>query len=247
VKPQDFFIGFREFVAILVPGLALLLIFPPIGQELVRRLERALPGHADGATFVFAALLAAYGLGTLLAAGASLLDRPVDNLIAGKGGQGSASLRQAFFLTRASDKLKKTEPYATKLELQVLQDFTNVREDRPWKTKGFWWSYIRLNSPEAIEELDRIEGHQKLFRALAPLALIAGGAAAANLAHAAPILPGLILCWVFLTLYMRARVTFATRLFQLVIVASLPEHALAEAARALRDEAVGNAPLAQDQ
>jgi hypothetical protein len=224
MKPQDFFIGIRDFFSVLVPGLALLLIFPQIGQLLNEQLQWALPKAGAGA-LAFAALLASYGLGMLVGAAASLLDRYVDdNLIGNDGRPTTRFLRRVFGLRAASRELLAAQTFAEDMERKVLAAGSNAPAVRPWTAKAFWWNYMRVRCPTAVEELDRIEGHQKLFRALGPVALLA--AAAGHSRSWLFIVLCVAACWAFFGLFIRSRIRFTRRLYEFVAIASLSENAL---------------------
>ena len=206
MKPGDFALGLRDFLAIIVPGALLLLLIPPsyTGGMLGHSL---LANESITDTLLF--LTASYAVGALIGAAAGFFDpiaeriyRPVGSIFT-RGGrkeeqQQFANLRQT----------------AKSLEQRILKRAgIEVAETALWNDKAFWRNYLRLSSRSAIEELDRVEGQQKLFRALALVFLIAAAFGATDWRGAIYV----VLALLFFMLFVTYRRRFNARLFQLAI------------------------------
>jgi hypothetical protein len=156
MKPQEFFIGLRDFFSVVVPGVVFLCLQPFEATRLLQSgdVERTL-----------VLVIAAYLLGSIAAALGAGLDWAVDPLI-------EHPSRKQWFGGRLEDRREAAE--ALRLELlegcsAPLRSAADIEQ-----TKGFWWDHLRLNSDVAIAELDRLEASQKLFRSLvATFALLA--------------------------------------------------------------------------
>jgi len=148
MKPQEFLIGIRDFFAVIIPGATLLFLLPitPVAKQLPK---------LDGLA-LFGAGIAAYLVGSVASGIGSLLDLAVDPALESEG-----------FRKHLGRKLKARESLARSLRDETLRmaDYP-APDDHPESVKSFWWSYLRLNCPAAIAELDRIEATSKLFRSL---------------------------------------------------------------------------------
>lgn len=220
MKPQEMFVGARDFFAVLVPGAIFLILLPVTVTDWLRQnLMVGSTSYAGMELLAFA--VASYAVGTLISGVAGQFDKSVDRRIRDR-------LAGTSQLTNLEENLARAELLAKCLEESINKHMRGFsRETRPWSTRSFWWNYIRLNCPEGISELDRIEGHQKLFRSLALVSL------ALALIHALlrwvekpmPINPTLLAIgafFAFFGLYVRYRMIFARRLYELAIVLSIP-------------------------
>ncbi len=250
VKPQELSIGLRDVLALLVPGAVLLIALPVNVTGWLQGRLRLGDGPPDATLFLLVFLIAAIAAGSLLSGLAGLADDYVDEYIKWRAGRlPSRGIRGT--LSRSIHKLEEAKKLAEKLEACVLPAALagSGGDVRPWTTRSFWWNYLRLNCPEAIAELDRIEGIQKQFRSFVIVALFiaiaallepiewptlfgAGplsanpGEAIAPLGAYAPwllFLPSLIICVFCFFSYVGYRVRFARRLYELAIVHALPE------------------------
>jgi hypothetical protein len=146
-KPQDFLIGVRDFFAVLVPGATFLFLLPqPV---------RAAAGIDGGGTQLVAFAIAAYLAGSVASAIGSALDFIVDPCI---------DENRSF----GSKKLRARRDLAGDLRAEFIRACPcDIAADKhPETIKSFWWNHLRLHSPPAMVELDRIEATQKLFRSL---------------------------------------------------------------------------------
>jgi hypothetical protein len=148
MKPQDFAIGIRDFFAILVPGAIVLFLLPALATTL--------RGADWDALDVIALAIAAYLIGSIADKVGAILDRPIDNFL--------KSDRISLFSRRLA--ARKTE--AEECQRQLLQScIPAIPSHEPASsTRAFWWDQLRLDCPAAMQELDRIEAAQKLFRSL---------------------------------------------------------------------------------
>jgi len=159
-KPQDFFLGVRDFFAVLVPGATFLLLLP--------EKSLAVAGFGRSGLALLGVVIAAYLVGSVASAAGAALDHVVDPLLA------SRRFRDRFGAT-----LRRRQDLAERLQAELLGQCGDPLAGAEGRetVKDFWWTYLRLNSAEAMTELDRIEGTQKLFRSLVAvflaLALIA--------------------------------------------------------------------------
>jgi hypothetical protein len=253
MKPQDLFIGIRDFLALLVPGCVLLLLWPvPLVSWL---LDRSGLGSTDSTLRIFILLIASLAIGTFLSGLAGLMDYGVDAVLRKKFAKtGQKGLRG--WIKGEITSLQLLQSRAQKLELEMNPFLKRLKpENRPWKTRSFWWNYLRLNCAAAIAELDRIEGLQKQFRSFVVVALI--------LAALAFVRPSVIVSpdkrhpwglefvslhdpWPWLTslgailtacaclvAYANYRATFSRRLFELAIIHAIPKNALEDGFRGL--------------
>lgn len=153
MKASDFAIGLKDFFAILIPGSVLLLL---LGLAFLT--PRNIGPVGAG---LFGFTVASYLIGSVAAAVGSLLDWPVDDFF--------ESHWLGLFDRRRSAKhsLAKRIEVAEALRAKLLRaDPEDQRLLGEEKLKSFWWDVLRLNSPAAIAELDRLEANQKLFRSL---------------------------------------------------------------------------------
>lgn len=240
MKPQDFFLGVRDFFAVFIPGLVLLMVFPIIGRQLKLRLDQALPGLAE-AGFAFAAFLTAYALGVLVSGFASRLDGPLDSWLRTRRKNAekadiAVKTRPGWRFTRKEHSLARAERLAGDLEARIIPAVKGLKsDDRPWSVKGFWWTFLRLNCSIAAEQLDAIEGYQKLFRSLIVVAPVAAAAAfyeSIGGTSQETLLLGfacLAATGLFAFLYASFRIRFTRRLYELAIVYCLPDEQESEA------------------
>jgi hypothetical protein len=208
MKPGDLALGIRDLFAVLVPGALLLLLIPPtytswlLGDPL--RVADALRD-----TILF--LTSAYAVGSLIGAAAGLLDplaermyRPATSLWPSR--RSVAKDEAAQF-----ESLRST---ARGLERRILKDTGVPTNDTPlWNDKAFWRNYLRISSAPAVAELDRVEGQQKLFRALGVVFLLVAAVSGLAAGSLAAIVVGLL----FFALFVTYRRRFNIRLYQLAI------------------------------
>lgn len=219
MKPGDLFIGIRDFFTVLMPGVALLVLVPIDWTWLIERLPESRPD----AVLLLAFLLVAYAAGTLLSGVAGLIDDVIDErLESRRKAFEHSSVQPAFWrFSRAERQAARAERIAHALERAVASPLCQLEKGRPWSTKAFWWNYLRLNSPEAIAELNRVEAHQKMFRSFALLAVIMGVVFGIReqWPEAAYAMAGLV---AFTAFYVRYRIRFMRRLFELAVIQCLP-------------------------
>lgn len=150
MKPQDFLIGIRDFFAILVPGAVVILLIDP-------KMPATPPLATEAVRFV-AFTIAAFLIGSVADRLGALLDHLIDPVLRSK------------WLARIGPRMAAREREATTCRKQLLDSYfpekTPFRPEDQVSTRSFWWDYLRLNCPPAIQELDRIEATQKLFRSL---------------------------------------------------------------------------------
>ncbi len=250
MKPQDLFLGIRDFLSLLVPGIAFLVLFP--GSVLTWlskpiRIGTALP---DTTLLVLVFLAAALTAGSILSGLAGLLDERVDRNVSRwmeEPTRGHVLKAKAF--ARQLAKLAATERLAGRLADEINPLSRDFEQSLLWTPRAFWWNYLRLNCPIAIAELDRIEGLQKQFRSLVVVAFAAALFAiespiewsrlAGSLAEVAgwkaafaPLLnwkPWALASVAFLVMafcfsaYVGYRIRFARRLFELAVIQALPK------------------------
>lgn len=240
MKPQDLFVGIREFLALIVPG-TLLLIFWPYNAMAWIAGHAKLDGKVDTALVLFIFLIAALGIGGVLNGAGSLIDDKVDDFI-GNVRDGKTRLnRRLEKLQKRIVSLNDLEAAADKARAHLPVPAHAVNFDASvMSTRSFWWSYLRLNCPVAITELDRIEALQKQFRAFVPTAILL---ALAAIVHGIPsgcswtalractevspqtfvnllLLPLIwfAACLAFFIKYVGLRVQFGRRLFEFAIL-----------------------------
>lgn len=265
MKPQDLFLGVRDFLSLLVPGIVFLILFPASVLSFLSTPIRINGGDPDATLLVLVFLAAALTIGSVLAGLAGLLDRHVDDYVSyvrrRQAEAGGAWCPRA--LAEQIVKLGEIENMAASLACRINPLAAPSGRDLPWTPRAFWWNFMRLNCPVATAELDRIEGLQKQFRSLVVVA-----AAAALFAIGAPIrwdalspsftdpvrlaaaftplrsvLPWLLALLALATgtfcfaAYVGYRVRFARRLFELAIIHALPKERIAEGTSAFFAEA----------
>jgi hypothetical protein len=235
-------LGIRDVFAVLVPGAALLLL-----------LDVAFEGRNHGAGIEFLAFaIVAYLVGSVAFAIGSFLDP----LAAKVNAWFFRKVPVARHLVGAAtiDEVREEGKTAARLSRQILESAAGEgwRHDRRrlGHAKGFWWNQLRLNSPAAIAELDRLESIQKLFRSLFVILLaailihafllifdprahmpVAGRSASVRGSRFALYsAPAAILSFV---LYVRARWRFDATVYRLAAAFMLAPHTLAVARRNL--------------
>ncbi|WP_156360145.1 hypothetical protein [Sphingomonas sp. Leaf10] len=149
MKPQDLSLGFRDLIAVFVPGAVLLYAIMAAGKKsLGIPVTNLVPG---GDILLFAAL--AYGLGSVVYAFGAALDFIYD-LLEPWLVRGTRRERFACFDILATDaKNSAIEAALPGSKLPAL-----------WSNKSFWGDQLRRTCPAASIELDRLEGTQKFFR-----------------------------------------------------------------------------------
>ncbi|QAY76276.1 hypothetical protein [Sphingosinicella sp. BN140058] len=245
MKPSDLFIGVRDVLALLVPGAVLLLLLP---IDAIRHIARAITyapnAEIDATLLLLSFLVLSLAAGSLLAALAGQMDRFVDRQVETDLGD-LRFLPGRRRLGGTIRRMKRLAGLASQLRDRVIGEHQGLADagETPWSARAFWWTYLRLNCPEAISELDRVEGFQKQFRSLtlvfAILAFSAFGApvswaklvtsgpdralpdAFAGLLAAEPWLlffgAAVAACLCFLS-YAAYRVTFSIRLFEFALI-----------------------------
>ncbi|GAA0747372.1 hypothetical protein CA233_18840 [Sphingomonas sp. ABOLD] len=269
MKPQDLFLGVRDFLSLLVPGVVFLILCPaPILPALSKPL-RIGSGNPDATLLVLVFLAAALTIGSILAGLAGLLDRPVDKYVGRRLNQQSSRWCPKS-LAEQIEKLGEVQQMAAALARHINPIAGPSGRELPWTPRSFWWNYLRLNCPVATAELDRIEGLQKQFRSLIVVAAAAAlfalgrsirwemlanttgtpahiGGALAPLADALPwflALVSLVTGFFCFVAYVGYRVRFARRLFELAIIHALPKDTIAAGTSAFFAEAPHPAPTA---
>src|SRR6185437_6035944 len=168
-KPTDLFIGVIDFFAVLVPGVVAVIA---VGWAM----KFPLPEKQD-ASFLGAVLVAGFVLGHILHGLGSFLDvlvydplfKPLDH------NQDVHGLRRRSYF-RANDKLygaaKSLITYsAHEGSADAGQDLGTRPRQLPTGLYQWARAWLRIHSPEATAELDRLEADSKLFRSLSVLAL----------------------------------------------------------------------------
>ena len=231
MKPQDLFIGAKDFFSVLVPGTVLILILEFSGfyrplSALAGAVTFGSAGY-DSTLMLLLFLIAAYAVGTIVAGGASMLDALVDRKIKKRFSSlkpGSSKLsasrrmREAVFgwETEKVRKLVQAEHVARNLEARIAPAMLSLSVlNRPWSTKGFWWNYLRINCPTAIMELDLIEGYQKQYRSFIVVSVVVAAIYASRLNPWA--LVALACAFAMFSLYVRYRIRFARRIFEMAV------------------------------
>lgn len=206
MKPQDFLIGVRDFFAVLVPGAVLLMLLLP-----------AVATNTGGGAIRFVGLaIAAYLLGSVADRLGSLLDLPLDPIVRAEW---IPFTKKAHARKREAEKCRQQliDGCGPPVELELAV---------PLSPRMFWWDHLRLSCPAAIQELDRIEGAQKLFRSLTATFLI--GAVAIHFGYAEtsgwppaarqrPVAMLLLLAFLSAILYAIGRFAFRAVLFRLAV------------------------------
>lgn len=252
MKPQDLFLGVRDFLSLLVPGIVFLILFPASVLSFLSEPIRINGGDPDPTLLVLVFLAAALTAGSVLAGLAGMLDRHVDHFIRRRLAK-THTIWCPRELAEQIDKLGEIERLASALACRINPLAGASGHQLPWTPRAFWWNFMRLNCPVATAELDRIEGLQKQFRSLVVVSAAAAlfsigasvrwealgrsfanparlGEAFAPLQAIAPWLLALLalvtgmLCF---AAYVGYRVRFARRLFELAIIHALPEETIA--------------------
>lgn len=177
MKPQDLFVGIREFLALIVPGSLLLIFWPYMAIPWIAEHAR-IDLKVESSLIIFMFFVCSLGIGGVLNGVGSLIDDKVDDYIEDvSDGKRTLPGRLANLQYRILG-LRKLEVAAT----EARQQLPKGRYDVPAiSTRSFWWSYLRLTCPVAIAELDRVEALQKQFRSFVPTAFLL---AFANIVHA---------------------------------------------------------------
>jgi len=247
MKPQDFFISARDFFAIIVPG-ALLLLLAPTADPALNIYSALRDGIPESATIVLlGSLVCTYAVGTVIAGVGAKADIVADNLTARimRVYDRKDEVHALFhFFFRKIDKLRQDEALARSLELTIVPAMDKLEtRRRPWSTRGFWWNYLRLNCPEAIGELDRVEGVQKQFRGLA----VGAGVMSLLYSRNSGLSPWLF--WssmafaVLIYAYWDNRMRFGRRLFELAIAHAISRRRFSEKSEAFLNRAGGWQPI----
>jgi len=207
MKPQDFLIGIRDFFAVLVPGAVLLMLLQLPGEPLTSN---------SGTLAIVGLAIAAYLLGSVADRLGSLLDLPLDPIVRAEW-------------VPLTKKAHARQREAEKCQQQLIdgcKPCVELDADVPLSPRMFWWDHLRLSCPAAIQELDRIEGTQKLFRSLTAAFLL--GAMATNFGYVQasgwpfaasqrPITALLLLACLSAILYAIGRFAFRAALFRLAV------------------------------
>jgi hypothetical protein len=240
MKPQDLLLGVRDFFAILIPGAILLLVLQalaplpdPLPKWLLEAAARIKGFSGLPEAFVFA--VAAFVAGQIVSSLSTILDWPVDRFERNCGplltrypalGRLDPGLRLWRFRCLATVLKDQATSRLLHPEGQGLDSARSRREilrgdDRLWSVKSFWRDYLRLNEPEAIAELDRIESHQKMFRSFGIVALILALLLLPRLDAVYRALAPLafLVCYY---LFVRFRLEFFYRLYKLAVLTTLP-------------------------
>ena len=208
MKPGDLALGIRDFFAVLVPGALLLILIPAeIAIRVLGQPVHVGEGLTDGILF----LTAAYAAGALIGAAAGLLDP-----LAERAYRPAASFWPSKLSAAREDKLQfdNLRQAAKKLERRILEaNDVASGQTQLWNDKAFWRNYLRIASGPAVGELDRVEGQQKLFRALSLVFLIV--AALNGVTRQAGL--SVLLAILFFSMFVTYRRRFNVRLFQLAI------------------------------
>jgi hypothetical protein len=159
--------------------------------------------------FVFAA----YALGALLSALGALFDDVAEKV-------GSAKRFVPGLRRSAREDAEETDRLADlvkRLEEQELAKLPEQPRGKLWGKRAFWWNYLRVNCPQAVTEVDRIEAQQKLFRSLmiAWLALAAVSLAYRDFDVGAIYAALAVVSFLY---YAGLRQSLSRRLFQIVVV-----------------------------
>ena len=161
-RPGDVFIGVIDFFAILVPGVAAALL---VGWKLIPRTPEAF--------FWVTLLIAGFVLGHVLNGLGSFLDiflydplfKPLDS------GSGKKPLVAGKYF-RANDELYRlARQLSTPAGASQGQDSGAGTKSPPGGMFQWARTWLRLHSPEATAQLDRLEADSKLFRGLAVLVI----------------------------------------------------------------------------
>ena len=151
-KPSDFFVGVVDLFSILLPGSLLTFLIHSLGYSSF--IESRL---GDKSTQWAAFLISSYVLGHFLfAIGSKSLDKLYDETYKDWNG---TYLRKLISLVKPA--LRKTY----KIE------FTDEEKYVSWLNWAM--AFVRLQSPSAATEIDRLEADSKFFRSLSTLILIA--------------------------------------------------------------------------
>ncbi|HYI47734.1 MAG TPA: hypothetical protein VEX35_04640 [Allosphingosinicella sp.] len=248
MKAQDLLLGVRDFFAVLIPGAVLLFVLTAVAAldevapewlvaaaSAAQKQSAALKLSETGNVFVFA--IAAYAAGQIVSAASSLLDWPVDwfERTCGRWSIGNPLLR------RLDPRVRLWRFRCLAMELKDEATWALLwpdasRTDRPerrsncfddrfnplWSVRSFWRDYLRLNKPDAIAELDRIESAQKMFRSLGVVLLAMAGILAPSLSTLQLAGTALLFLLCYL-LFVRFRLAFFYRLYKLALLTTLPE------------------------
>lgn len=168
-KPTDLFIGVIDFFAVLVPGVvAVIVVAWTVNFQMPEKQE---------IFFLSSILVAGFVLGHILHGLGSFLDilvydplfKPLDEKESAHG----LRIRSYF---RANDKLYRASK--SLITFPVRDGFVGGGKDLgaqmgelPVGVYQWTRAWLRIHSPEATAELDRLEADSKLFRSLSVIAL----------------------------------------------------------------------------
>ncbi|HSQ18979.1 MAG TPA: hypothetical protein VLR92_01260 [Blastocatellia bacterium] len=168
-KPTDLFIGVIDFFAVLVPGIvAVIVICWAVNFRFPEKQEVSFIGTILVSGFVLGHIL--HGLGSFLDILVyDPLFKPLDN------NENAHGLRTRSYF-RANDKLYVASKSLTTF---LVHDSSPGGGNHPGHKTGqlpvgiYQWAraWLRIHSPEATTELDRLEADSKLFRSLSVIAL----------------------------------------------------------------------------
>jgi hypothetical protein len=150
-KPSDFFVGFIDFFAVILPGALLCAVLAPVAKDhLFGPIISRPTGEAEG-WIVFA--FAAYLTGHLVFLLASFLDPVYDRA-------------REWLLPRENDGLYNlaTELKNAKLGAKSAEVINTFRWAR---------AYIQLRHPKAIAEISKLEADSKFFRSFVVVLVLA--------------------------------------------------------------------------
>jgi len=161
MKPGDLALSIRDLFAVLVPGALFLALFP---VDFSSWLGGYPPAMSEDLQKSILFLIAAYAVGSLIGAAAGFLDPLAERIYRPATSLWPSRRALAKDVVAQFDSLRST---ARGLERRILKDTGVPTNDTPlWNDKAFWRNYLRISSAPAVGELDRVEGQQKLFRAL---------------------------------------------------------------------------------
>jgi len=166
-KPSDFFVGVTDFFAVLLPGVAVLYLLRPVVSTITPRPWLPVTRTEGWALFLVLGYIAGH---VLHAIGSWLLD----SLICGK-----------VYLPRWRASHWQVAQWIREADSSSLRDSLSLRKDimasatllgrvyltnrvNPQGTNYYDWclSDLRVNSPVAASEVDRLQADSKFFRSM---------------------------------------------------------------------------------
>lgn len=177
MKPQDFFLTIRDFLAVLIPGIVLLYALyiiavsdPHLSREMGGILSRTKTPRLPGLDLLVFAV-AGYGVGSFIYSVGSLLDhfhRRYGDRLRGKA---------------RAEKLDQFEKIATQVRKAAIQSVLDCDAaiEASFSNRSFFTDYLRIACPTAASQLDRAEATQKLFRTFSVVFVIIAAFAAFRL------------------------------------------------------------------